>query len=129
MANKITLVTPPDIYENSNPSILFVNLNEQDQESASKWLSQKDLKENLNFYIFSGEPNAIWLLHSLGVCEHKFIDLDNSNEISNAMHGYLLGKSGVHYKTNNENLAAIYGHINTNRVSTIEQFLEKVFSE
>jgi len=127
--NKITLVTPPDIYENSNDSLLFINLNENDQGSASKWLANKELSSNLNFYVYSGEPNITWLLHSLGASNFTFIDLDNCNEITRAISGYLLGKSRVFYKTNDESLAAIYGHINTNRVSTIEQFLEKVLSE
>lgn len=129
MTNKITLITPPDIYENSNKSLLFCNLSSADQEIASKWLAERNLTENLNFYIFSGEINVAWLLHSLGVCEYKFLDLDNSNEVSSAMHGYLLSKNGVFYKTEDENLAAIYTHINVNRLSNIIQFLEKVFSE
>lgn len=129
MTNKITLITPPDIYENSNRSILFISLTEQDQEEASKWLAKKELKENLNFYIFSGEPNIMWLLHSAAVCEYKYVDLDSGNNISQAIVPYLLGKANFFYKTEDQNLAAIYGHINTNRVSNIEQFLEKVFSE
>lgn len=129
MTNKITLITPPDIYENSNKSVLFVALSEQDQEAASRWLATHELKENYNFYIFSGEPNIMWLLHSAGVCAYKFVDLDSGNEICNAIAPYLLGKANFFYKTEKENLAAIYGHINTNRVSTIENFLEKVFSE
>lgn len=128
MTGKITLITPPDIYENSNKGILFLNLSEQDQEIASKWLAERKLEHNLNFYIFSGEPNIMWLLHSAGVCEFKFVDLDQSNEVSSAIVPYLLGKAGFFYKTENENLAAIYSHINTNRVSNIKQFLEKVFS-
>lgn len=129
MTNKITLVTPPDIYENSNKSVFFMHLNEEDQESASKWLSQIDLPENINFYIFSGEPNVIWVLHSMNASSYRFIDLDNLNGISAALSGYIIGKPNVFYKTKDENLATIYSHINTNRVSTIEQFLEKVFSE
>jgi hypothetical protein len=127
--NKITLITPPDLYENYNKSVLFINLNETDQESASKWLSNIDLKENYNFYIYSGEPDIPWLLHSSSASQFKFIDIDGLGEIPKQLTGYLLGKNNVYYKTADENLAAIYGHINTNRVSTIEKFLEKVFSE
>lgn len=129
MTNKITLITPPDIYENSNQSLLFVNLSEKDQEAASRWLASKELKDNLNFYIFSGEPNIMWLLHASGVCGFKYADLDDGNEITAAIVPYLLGKDNFFYKTEKENLAAIYSHINTNRVITIEQFLEKVFSD
>jgi hypothetical protein len=129
MSNKITLITPPDIYENSNRSILFVDIDEKDQQAASVWLAQKDFKDPLNFYIFSGEPSMVWLLHAAGVCEHKFVNLDSSNTVSRELSSYLLSKNNFYYKTKDENLAAIYSHINTNRVSTIEKFLEKVLND
>lgn len=129
MSSKITLITPPDIYENSNKSLLFFNLNDKNQEAASKWLATRDLQENYNFYVYSGEPNIAWLLHSASVCEYKFVDLNNLNETGTAIVAYLLGKPNFYFQTEDENLAAIYSHINTNRVSTIENFLEKVFSE
>ena len=50
MDGKITLVTPPDIFENGNLSILLVNLSEEDQDTVGKWLSKSDIKENLNIY-------------------------------------------------------------------------------
>jgi hypothetical protein len=129
MANKITLITPPDIYENSNKSILFVNIDDKDQELASKWLANKELSCNINFYVFSGESNISWLLHASGVSEYSFINLDNLNTIGTAISSYLLGKSKFFYLTENEDLAAVYSHINLNRVSNIEKFLEKVFSD
>lgn len=128
MTNKITFITPPDIYENSNRSLLFVNLGEKNQELASKWLFNFEMPAT-NFYVFSGEPNITWLLHATGVSNAVFIDVDNLNDISKTICSYLLGKNHVYYMSNDENLAAIYGHLNTNRVSSIEQFLEKVFSE
>jgi hypothetical protein len=129
MENRITLITPPDVYENSNKSLLFINIGDKDQEAASRWLATQELKNNLNFYIYSGEPNVSWLLHASSIASLKYIDLDNLSELSMLMCSYLLSKNNFYYKTDNENLAAIYGHINTNRVSTIEQFLEKVFSD
>lgn len=129
MNGKITLITPPDIYENENLSILFIHINDDDQETVSRWLSQKDLKKNYNFYIFSGESDIPWVFYATGVTQYKYIDIDSSNEITKNLASYLLGKNNVFYKTGDENLAAIYSHINVNRVSKIESFLEKVFSE
>lgn len=128
MTNKITFITPPDIYENSNQSVLFVNLSDRNQELASQWLFNINM-EPTNFYVFSGEPNISWLLHAASVSDAVFVDVDNLNDVSKVICSYLLGKNDVYYKTDDENLVAIYGHINANRVSNIEQFLEKVFSD
>jgi hypothetical protein len=126
MEGKITLITPPDIFENNNPSILFFHLSEQDQDAASKWFSNTDVKTDVNLYVYSGEENLPWLFYAMGRCEHKYLDLDGLNFISNALSGYILGRSNTYYKTDNENLAAIYSHINSNRVKNIETFLESV---
>ena len=45
MEGKITLITPPDVFENESYSILFIHLSEEDQESVSRWLSTTDIKE------------------------------------------------------------------------------------
>lgn len=129
MKSKITLVTPPDIYENSNKSLLFVNLSTADQDFVSKWLHDKNLDIDVNFCVFSGEPDIKWLLWACGACQHKYIDLNNSNEITIAISSYVLGKSGFMYKVSDENLAAVYSHINPNRILNIKTFLERAFSE
>ena len=125
MSSKLTLITPPDIFENSNPAILFVHLSDNDQDIVSKWLSQRELDHDLNLYVYNGEPDVEWFFWACGVSEHKYIDLDGTNDITKALSGYVLGKTGFAYKTSDENLAAVYSHINNNRVSRIEAFLEK----
>ena len=126
MSGKITLITPPDFFENSNPSILFVNLSAQEQDNITKWLVDQTLPTNINFYVYDGEPNAAWFLYALNRCEYKYINIDGLNEIALALCGYALGKFDVFYKTENENLAGVYSHINNNRVRQVEQFLESV---
>lgn len=125
MTGKITLVTPPDFFENNNQNILFINLNELDQDKASRWLKSKEFNFNLNFYLYSGEDDLRWLLWASACCSYKFIDLDEHTEITQALCGYLLSKQNFYYKTSNEKLATIYSFINSNRVRTIEDFLEK----
>jgi len=128
MDGKILLITPPDIFENGNQSILFVNLTDKDQDAVSKWLSTSDIKEDLNIYFFNGEPNVPWFFHAIGCCEHKYIDLDCHNYVTQALSGYVLGKHGFCYKTQDVNLASVYGYINNNRVSRVEEFLERALS-
>jgi hypothetical protein len=128
MKSKITLITPPDIFENSNTSILLCHLTSDEQDAIGKWLHDIDLPIDINIYAYAGEPNTVWFLYALNRCEHKYINIDYVNLITQSLSGYILSKGGVFYKTGNEDLAAIYSHINTNRVSTVEKFLESVLS-
>ena len=129
MSGRITLITPPDIYENNNTSVLFVHISDADQEIVSKWLAQANLDNNFNFYIYNGEPEVPWFFWAVGCCQYKYIDLDGVNEISNLLSGYVLSRPNFFYKTENENAAAVVGHINNNRISSIEKFLERLLSE
>lgn len=129
MTSKLTLITPPDIFENNNTSILFIHLSEKDQDITSKWLSDVGLQSDLNLYVYTGEPNASWLLYAASRCEYKYIDLDETNLITQLLGGYILSKTGVYYKTKDENLAQVCKHINQNRVDSIEKFLEVTLND
>lgn len=129
MDAKITLITPPDIFENYNRSLLFINISDTDQDAVSKWLATQNFTDDINFYVFNNETNIDWLFWASSVVKHKYIDIDSSNNITRALAGYILGKSNTFYKTSDENLAAVYGFINNNRIKNIETFLERSFSE
>jgi len=129
MEGSITLVTPPDIYENSNLSILFVHLSTQEQDTVSCWLKDSNLNEDINIYVYDGETDMRWFLYALNRCEYKYINIDGANDISCAILGYAMGKSGVCYQTDNENIALVYSYINANRVKSVDEFLERAFSD
>ena len=129
MTGRITLITPPDIYENSNTSVLFAHISDRDQELVSKWLAEHELENDLNFYIYNGESEVPWFFWAVGCCQYKYIDLDGVNDISKLLSGYVLSKPGFFYKTEDENIAAVMSHINNNRISSIEKFLERLLSE
>lgn len=126
MNNKITFITPPDIFENDNPSILFLHLNEDEQEAVSKWLNTLDFDQDINFYVYDTEDNIPWIFYAMSVCQHKYLNLDGKTVVTDALAGYLLGKSGVHYKTSDPNLVSIYSNINNNNVDCVETFLERI---
>ena len=126
MKSKITLITPPDIYENSNKSILLCHMTDEEQDTVSKWLYGADLPYNINLYAYTNESNPVWFLYALNRCEYKYINIDGVNLMTQALAGYILSKNGVYYKTNDTNLAAVYSHINGNRVSNIDEFLESI---
>jgi len=129
MQGSITLVTPPDIFENSNASILFVHLDDAGQDLVSRWLKTSSLDEDINIYVYNGETNIAWFLYALNRCEYKYINVDGANDISRAIMGYAVGKSGICYETRDKNIAAVYSHINPNRVRSVDEFLERAFGE
>jgi len=129
MEGKITLITPPDVFENDSYSILFVHLSEDDQEIVSKWLSESDIKENINIYFYSGEAELTWFFHAAAIAEYKYINLDGLNVITSVLTGYLLGKKNTYYKTTDENTSAVCHYINQNRITNIESFLKSALND
>jgi hypothetical protein len=101
-------------------------MTDEEQDAVSRWLSQADLQKDINLYVYTNEPNAVWFLYALNRCEYKYINIDGVNLISQALGGYALSKSNVYYKTDDTNLSAVYSHINSNRVSHVEEFLERI---
>lgn len=127
MKGKVTLITPPDIYENLNLSLLLINLNEQDQFTCSEYLGKLDNLENLNIYFYLGEPNCEWFFYSLARSQYKYIDIDQLQDIPKFLLGYILARPNVFYHTSDENIAALCQYINQNRVKSIEVFLDYIF--
>jgi hypothetical protein len=127
MTATITLITPPDIYQNDRTSILFIDLTEDEQDKISKWLGQNGSELLLNIYYYQGETNVPWLLHALSCSNFKYINVNNMSATTSYLAGYILSKSDVFYYTTDENVASLYSHINLNRVKDTDQFLETLF--
>lgn len=129
MTSKITLITPPDFYENSNPSILFLGISEEQQEKATLWLGENvGQYSDINIYFYQGEPNAPWLFYALARADYKFLNYDSDHSIINIVASYALSRPNTYYTTENQNLKALIDHINAGYVSNITEFLEKVFN-
>jgi hypothetical protein len=126
MDGKLTLITPPDFFENNNDSILFIHLSPEEQDRASHWLADSKIADDINIYIYNDEIDIPWLFHAMAHCKYKYIDLNGLTTITQALGGYILGKSNVFFKTDDVNLAEIYKHINLNRINQVENFLESV---
>lgn len=128
MEGKITLITPPDVFENDSVSVLFMHLSEADQEAVSEWLSKSSISDNINVYFYDHEIDLPWLFHAMARCEYRFINLDDTNHITKALSGYILGKKNTFYTVSDESLSAVYHYINQDRITNIELFLEKAFN-
>jgi hypothetical protein len=129
MENKITLITPPDFFENESYSILFVHLSEEDQGTVSKWLANANLTEHINIYFYDHEIDLNWFFYTLSRCEYKYIDTNDLNYATQALSGYILGKKNTYYKVDDESMSAVYHYINQNRVTNIESFLERALHD
>lgn len=127
MSAKITLITPPDIFENDQPSVLFIDLTTKEQDEVTKWfLDTDDIK--LNVYYYQGEYNISWLLYALSVANFRYVNLSNMSAITSYLAGYIVSRSNVFYKVEDQNVAELYSHLNYNRVNNVVEFLDKVFS-
>jgi hypothetical protein len=129
MDNRITLITPPDFFENESYSILFIHLGEEDQAVVSKWLANANLTEHINIYFYDHEISLEWFFYALSRCDYKYIDLDELNNITAQLSGYILGKKNTYYKTLDESRSAVSHFINQNRITKIESFLERAFND
>jgi hypothetical protein len=129
MSLAITLITPPDIFENDNPSILLMNLTEDQQDAATAWMAKSTRDLELNIYFIQNEQNVVWFLHAMASSSHKYINLDNTSPMTDMLAGYCLGKQAVYYSTDDKNKVAVYSHINQNRVDKVEDFLESILGE
>lgn len=125
---KITLITPPDLFENSSDSIMFIHLADTDQEKVSVWLAENPIKDNLNIYVYDHEIDLNWFFHAVSRCEYVLINLDETNDVTHMLSGYILGKKNCFYKTEDQSKAAVVSYINQNRITEIEKFLVKVFN-
>lgn len=129
MDNRITLITPPDFFENQSHSILFIHLGDEDQAVVSNWLANADITEHINIYFYDHEISLEWLFFALSRCEYKYIDLDCLNYVTRQLSGHILGKKNTYYKTQDESTSAVSHFINQNRITKIQSFLERAFND
>jgi len=123
----ITLISPPDIFENENYSILLMNISDQEQEASSLWLGKNIVDQNVNLYYYQGEPNIDWLLYAISASKGVYLNCNNTSEITKWITSYILGKPNVWYKSSDANLIALMSYINQKNVNDITEFLEVHF--
>jgi hypothetical protein len=124
---KITLITPPDFYENDTYSILLIGITEEEQDQISHQLGQLDSDSPLNIYYFQGDNNMEWLLFALNRCNAVYINTDSGTDLIKWFASYMLGKSNVWYNTSDKELKALFSYINQKFVPDIKTFIEVQF--
>jgi hypothetical protein len=129
MKNKITLITPPDYFENNSPSLLLIDLDIDSQEQISAYLANSKFNIDTNIYFYMGENDPRWLLYALGKSNIAFVNLDNLSVIAEELKSYLLSKPHVYFTTQNSNLATTMSIISQNRVPDFDFFLDQIFNK
>lgn len=120
----ITLITPPDIFENENVSFVLMNISDQEQETASKWLGDQKIEKPINLYYYQGETDLGWLFHAIAISKGVYLNCDNNSDVTKWITSYVLGKSNTWYKTSDDGLKSLLTYINQRSVDNIETFLE-----
>lgn len=128
MTGKITLISPPDVFVNKSQSIILVNSTPEEQEIVSNWFSEHPLARELNVYFYNNERNLSWLVTSYNVAMYRYVNVDNTDDQSAHLLSYLLSLENTYYSTNDNNAFEIYRLLNTSRVSSIEDFLNRVIT-
>jgi|LauGreDrversion4_2_1035121.scaffolds.fasta_scaffold97128_2 hypothetical protein len=128
MTGKITIVSPPDIYVNRTTSIILVNTTEKEQEQISDWFNQNQLAQELSIYFYNNERNLQWLVMSFAVAQYRYINLDNTQDQSGLLTGHFLSSDNCYYTLTDTNLYEAYRLVNTSKLESITEFLDKVIS-
>ena len=129
MSNKITLITPPDYFENSNPSFLLIGFDDEQQDQTSEWLGNNDFKTDINLYYYQGEDTLEWLLYALARSEYVLVNADCDIYIIKHLLSYILSRTNVSYTTQDDELRQLFSHINGHFVNTVSEFFEGIFNE
>lgn len=129
MNNKITLITPPDYFENSNPSFLLIGFDEAQQDQTSEWLGSNDFKTDINLYYYQGEDHVEWLLYAMARSEYVLVNADCDIFLVKNLLSYILSRTNVSYTTQDDQLRQLFAHINGHFVNTVSEFFEGIFNE
>ena len=126
MTGKITLISPPDVYVNRGFSLILVNTTEEEQEQISNWFGANSLSKEISIYFYNNERNVQWLVTAFNIAKYRYINVDNSHDQSNVLLSYMLSSDNCYYSTNNENAHEIFRLLNTSKLESVTEFLEKV---
>lgn len=126
MTGKITLISPPDVYVNRGFSLILVNTTEEEQAIISDWFGKNDLSKEISIYFYNNERNVQWLVTAFNLAKYKYVNVDNSTDQSNVLLSYMLSDDNCYYTTNNENAHEIFKLLNTSKLESVTEFLEKV---
>jgi len=130
MTGKITLISPPDIYVNKSFSIILVNTTDDEEAAITDWFSGQHLGKEVSIYFYNGDNSIQWLMTAFSIAKHKYINVERTIQLErdNSKHllSYLLSCDDCYYTLENEDLFEIYKLLNTSRIDSVTEFLNRV---
>jgi hypothetical protein len=130
MTGKITLISPPDVYVNKSFSIILINTTDEEESKITDWFSEHDLEKELSIYFYNGTNNLQWLVTAFAVAKHRYINLNSTFESksdnSKFLVSHFLSSDNCYYTLDDENLFEIFRLLNTSKVDSIIDFLDRV---
>ena len=126
MTGKITLISPPDVYINKSFSIILINTTEAEQEAISNWFSKVKLSNEVSIYFYNNEKNVQWLVTAFAISKHRYINIDNTSDESYLLASHFLSSDDCYYTLSDKNLFEVFRLLNTSKLNSIEEFLERV---
>lgn len=130
MTGKITLISPPDVYVNKSHSIILVNTTDEEEALITEWFSNHNLEKEISIYFYNGTNNLQWLVTAFSIAKYRYVNVDNTNQSpsdnSHFLLSYLLSCDNCHYTLKDDNLFEIYRLLNTSRITSVTEFLDRV---
>lgn len=125
MANKITLVTPPDVILNRVQTILLITPSPDIKNSLEHFLST--IKANITIYLYDENQHDLkWLLSIAVRANAVIVDCDNVQDDLNHFLSYVISMPNTYYRITNPKVDFLL--INPNRFHDFPDLKTKIRS-
>lgn len=121
---EVKLITPPDQIHDSNVSVLLINFDDKLKTGFND--AMKGIQFDINIYMYDFERmlNEQWLIQSVSLVDHVFINADGLD--GHWLLGYILSQSKTMYFSSDT--VKPYNLLNANRIYSFDE-AGKVFKK
>jgi hypothetical protein len=105
---------------------MLVNTTSSQQEEITNWFSNNNVDREISIYFYNNDRNIQWLVTAFNVSKYRYVNLNNTKDQSGVVSSYLLSLDNCYYSLDDPNEYEIFRLLNTSRVDSILEFLEKV---
>lgn len=151
---QITLVTPPDFFQNQNRSFCLINFSKRDKDSFADQLNKHMPDEDITVYLWDdnnfsvtdsvekNDPNYEsylkewrhnqtnrdynWLLNACKVATTVILNMEYISKPLMVWSGYILTLSKTHFINGNESEAKTLSVLNRNRIESVPYLFQKL---
>ena len=153
---QITLVTPPDFFQNQNKSFCLINFSKRDKDSFADQLNLHMPNEDVTVYLWDDNNFSVtdsvdktdpsydayvkewqhnqtnrdynWLLNACREANTVILNMDYISKSLMIWSGYILTLSKTHFINSNESEAKTLNVLNRNRTESVPHLFQKLNS-